>query len=34
MTVFVALILLACIFIGAVIVTFWDDIKRAFNKRR
>jgi hypothetical protein len=33
MTIFVALMLLACIFIGAVIVTFWDDIKKAFKKR-
>jgi hypothetical protein len=33
MTIAIALVLLACIFIGAVIVTFWDDIKNAFKKR-
>jgi hypothetical protein len=33
MTALAGVALLAAIFIGAVIATFWDDIKKAFKRR-
>lgn len=34
MTVLASVALLASIFVGAVIVAFWDDIKRAFKRKQ